>query len=239
MSEFKHVYMYGVTKNRLETHIDGLKEQPVYTIKCKNVYAVVSSFDDEIVDPIREHVFAHMKVLSEVMHEQDIIPMSFGNVFQKKKSVLSLLNQAYIDLLKLFPRVKGKIEYGLRAFWNEEKEIENLKMSPELQREIHSYKDKIALGEQVNDLLEMKKEKFLDDLLTTVKPISLNCKENRVIGDSMVFNVAILVKEEEAAHFNQVLQEWINKHENELEMRFSGPWPPYNFIRFRVEIYAR
>jgi hypothetical protein len=49
-------------------------------------------------------------------------------------------------------------------------------------------------------------------------------------------NAAFLVGRDRAAIFDQKVQEIAQRYEGKLSFRYTGPWPPYNFVTIRLQL---
>jgi len=49
-------------------------------------------------------------------------------------------------------------------------------------------------------------------------------------------NAAFLVERERAELFDRRVQEIAQRHEGKLSFRYTGPWPPYNFVTIRLQL---
>ena len=110
-------------ENDLNLCFKGLKNSDIYTINYKNIKAIGSDIDEYIIDPTKEYVFKHEEINSNIFNQTTIIPMSFGNVFKSRKDIKYLIKKLYPQLKSLLPKLKNKIELGLKIFWSPEEII--------------------------------------------------------------------------------------------------------------------
>src|SRR5262245_61211102 len=89
----------------------------VYTVKHRDLAAVVSDTPIRIYDPTRENVLAHEFVNETVMREFTVIPMSFGTIFRTGDDIVELLKSTYRALEDVLQKMKDKIEFGLKVLW--------------------------------------------------------------------------------------------------------------------------
>jgi hypothetical protein len=52
----------------------------------------------------------------------------------------------------------------------------------------------------------------------------------------MVLNAAFLIQREMEENFDTKVNELYEKFEDKLEFKYTGPWPPYNFVNIKLEI---
>jgi hypothetical protein len=58
---------------------------------------------------------------------------------------------------------------------------------------------------------------------------------NRAIGDKMIMNAAFLVQREHEPAFDRRIKEIALRYDK-LTFRYTGPWPPYNFVNIRLKL---
>jgi hypothetical protein len=57
-----------------------------------------------------------------------------------------------------------------------------------------------------------------------------------VIGDRMIANAAFLVDRKREKEFDDVVREISRKYEDVLTFKYTGPWPPYNFVNIKLKL---
>ena len=71
-----------------------------------------------------------------------------------------------------------------------------------------------------------------DDL----RDAAIASRANKVIGDKMIMNAAFLVARDQAEQFDAKVHEIGKQFEGKLSFRYTGPWPPYNFVTIRLQL---
>ena len=61
-------------------------------------------------------------------------------------------------------------------------------------------------------------------------------KSNKVIGDRMILNGAYLVDRFKESEFDGVVKRLGDKYEDVLSFKYTGPWPPYNFVNIKLRL---
>src|SRR6266513_2614430 len=57
----------------------------------------------------------------------------------------------------------------------------------------------------------------------------------RAIGDKMIMNAAFLVQRDQEPAFDRRIKE-IASAFDKLTFKYTGPWPPYNFVNIRLKL---
>lgn len=218
----------------------------VYTVGHGDLAAVVSDTPIVIYDPTRENVLAHEFVNETVMREFTVIPMSFGTVFRSEEDVSELLRSTYQAFSDVLDKMRDKIEFGLKVLWDHEKVIATIEQENE---EIRRLKDEITrnassstyfarmqLGRLVSSALEDMGNRFVADVHETLKQVAVASRSNKPIGDRMIMNAAFLVERARERAFDERVKEISHKYEDVLTFKYTGPWPPYNFVNIKLKL---
>jgi hypothetical protein len=69
-----------------------------------------------------------------------------------------------------------------------------------------------------------------------LKPAAVASRANKPIGDRMIMNAAFLVERERERSFDERVKEISRKYESMLTFKYTGPWPPYNFVNIKLKL---
>ena len=61
-------------------------------------------------------------------------------------------------------------------------------------------------------------------------------RSNKPIGDRMIMNGAFLVERDRERAFDDAVREVSRKYEELLTFKYTGPWPPYNFVNIKLKL---
>jgi len=218
----------------------------VYTVNFNDLAAVVSDTPIVIYDPTREHVLAHEFVNETVMREFTLIPMSFGTVFRSEKDVLQLLKSTYQAFTDVLDKMQDKIEFGLKILWDRDKVVaaierendEIRRLKDEITRNAASstYFARMQLGRLVEAAMEEASNRYVTDIHEQLKDVSVASRSNKVIGDRMILNAAFLVDRKDEKPFDEKVKAISLQYEDLLTFKYTGPWPPYNFVNIKLKL---
>lgn len=242
----KYVYCIIQTTESLRFGPIGIGNEPaeVHTVNYKDIAAVVSDTPLEVYDPTRENVLAHERVNEVVMRDFTVLPMSFSTVFKTSEDIVELLRTAYDAFRDVLGKMRDKVEFGLKVLWEPEiviqeieKEDENLRL---LRQEISSqrgstYFARMQYGRLVDSLLQQRSEQLVADIFNALGSVSVASRTNKPIGEKMILNAAFLVSRDREADFDAKVKEIDARYEN-LKFKYTGPWPPYNFVNIRLKL---
>ena len=225
----------------------GGRGDEVYTVHWKDLAAVVSRTPLVVYDPTRENALAHEHV-NEVLIEAGFtpVPMSFGTMFKTEKDALEFLKDTYDALREVLEKMKDKLEYSLKVNWDRDavlreiedtnEEISRLKAEIVNDQQRSTYFARMQLGRLVEQALAERSDTYVRDIYDELRDAAIASRSNKVIGEKMILNAAFLVAREQEKEFDQTVQEIAKRHEGKLNFRYTGPFPPYNFVTIRLQL---
>ncbi len=224
----------------------GNRQDEIYTIHFQELAAVVSDTPLVVYDPTRENALCHERVQEVVMMEHTVIPMSFGCVFRTDDDIVTFLKDTYDALTDVLHRMRDKIEFGLKVNWDTERVMEEIEQENEeiyrLKQEIlnnqqsSTYFARMQLGRLVERALGDKSADYVREIYDRLRDSAIASRANKVSGDKMILNAAFLVERENASAFDRRVQDIAQRYEGRLTFRYTGPWPPYNFVNVRLKL---
>jgi hypothetical protein len=247
------IYCYGITDEQVTLTSEGFLKGKVYTIKHKNIYAVVSDvseaeFSQEAINKkildlewLKTNGPLHEKIVSEINQKTQILPMKFCTIFDSKSHIEDMLKVKYADANYFLHYTKGKEEMSLKVYCNINKLETKLKdESEELQKlgaeitgksEGQAYflnkKIELLLKERVQRKIADVKSKIIKELEQNTEVKRNESISKKITGKDMVLNLALLVTK--GSDTNKLLEPLVNEFQN-FKFELSGPFAPYHFI---------
>jgi hypothetical protein len=83
--------------------------------------------------------------------------------------------------------------------------------------------------------LQTRSERYVAEIFEELRDVSVASRANRPIGDKMIMNAAFLIRRDKEAEFDARVKAIAAKREN-LTFKYTGPWPPYNFVNIRLKL---
>jgi len=243
-------YLYGIIETRDKKTFGNIgiggRGDIVYTVNYQDLATVVSNTPVIIYDPVKENAMAHQKVISDVMEEFDIIPMSFGIISENTEDVINLMKKNYVKLKREISKIRGKVELGLKIYWKKDsfiKEIQevnsaisDIKESLSQESPDAAYYGRIDLGKMVESAAGEKRNYYHKQIFEPLDKIAVSSRENDIVTPRMVLNASFLVAKEKEPEFDLRVEEIYQRHQDNLDIYYTGPWPPYNFINLRITL---
>jgi gas vesicle protein GvpL/GvpF len=245
-SRGKYVYCIIPAAQPLRFGAIGIGGDPadVHTVNYRDIAAVVSDTPLEVYDATRENVLAHERVNETVMREYTVIPMSFGTVFKTREDIIELLRGAYDAFRDVLGKMQDKLEFGLKVLWDRDAAVREIERDDDdvrrLKKEIAAQKGstyfaRVQYGRLVDQALSARSERYVNEIFTELRDVSVASRANKPIGDKMIMNAAFLVPRDKEEAFDRRVKAIGGRYE-QLTFKYTGPWPPYNFVNIRLKL---
>lgn len=244
-------YLYGIlaTGEQLELGPIGIggREDLVYTLPYQDIAAVISRSPITKYAVTRENAIAHAKVLDKAVEKGTVLPVKFCTIAEDEEAIIEkVLKDRYQEFVGLLKEMSDKMEFGIRARWTnmdaiyeevveESKDIKALKES--LQKEKYQqkrYAGAIAVGEKVQKALEEKKKQEARELLESLKPLSIEAKENQLYGDMNIANDVFLALRKDESVFDSEVHTLGEKYGERKQLKYTSSLVPYNFVEIVI-----
>ncbi|MQA30183.1 MAG: protein GvpF 2 [Luteitalea sp.] len=222
----------------------GAHPSPVYSVHYRNLAAVVSEAPLEVLDSTRENVLAHERVNETVMREHTVIPMSFGTIFKTREDIVELLRSAAEAFGDVLNKMQNKLEFGLKVLWDRDQAIRQIESEDDdisrLKEEISGQKGstyfaRMQYGRLVDAALQARSERYVVEILEQLRDVSVASRINKPIGDKMIMNAAFLISRDREVAFDGKVKSIASRFDR-LTFKYTGPWPPYNFVNIRLKL---
>lgn len=243
-------YVYGIIEAGEpgtfgRSGLAGSAEQ-VYTVHYQDIAAIVSRTSVFIFDPTRENALAHEHVIESVMKTNTIIPMSFGTVFRTDDDIREVLKSIYASLKDVLKQMAGKVEFGLKVTWDRDRIIEELKHEDEEIHRFHmeltkkhlqsTYFARMQLGRMIDKSLVERSARYVREIYEALRSVCVASRDNKPIGEKMIMNAAFLIEREHESEFDATVNRIARKFGDRMNFKYTGPWPPYNFVNIRLKL---
>jgi hypothetical protein len=246
VNEGRYVYCVIQSARPLSFGLLGMGPDPaeVHTVHYRDIAAVVSNTPIVVQEPTRDNVLAHQRVNETVMQQHTVIPMSFGTVFKTDEDIMELLRSAYDAFTDVLNKMQDKFEFGLKVLWDRDQIIREIEGEDEdirrLKGEISTQKGstyfaRMQYGRLIDAALQARSERYVAEIFEALRNVSVASRSNKPIGDRMIMNAAFLVARNMEQAFDGRVKD-IGERYSKLTFKFTGPWPPYNFVNIRLKL---
>ncbi|MFB6619995.1 GvpL/GvpF family gas vesicle protein [Streptomyces sp. NPDC085524] len=234
------VYVYAITAATHPSSLDdltavGAEPAPVRAVTAGQLRAVVSDVDEEI-RPKRRDLAAHQEVQAHLMAEGTILPLQFGYTAPDDAAVTAVLEEradAYLDSLE---RLRGCAEYNVKASQDESVLLREVLDGSPRARQLNDRirggdpdpRLPLQLGELVAGEVRERQESLAARLVQALIPLARDHSVRPPVGGDLL-NLSLLVPRDQKESLLEAEAD-LARQVNGMELRFTGPLPPYSFV---------
>lgn len=198
----------------------GVDGAPLRVVATKTLAAVVSDRDAVPVAVDEHALWAHERVVEELMLDRAVLPMRFGSIVRDDASVTRLLVTREQELTEALRRVGGAVELGVRATWPAQ-ETTSHEVAPAASGPGAAY----LLARSRRDRRVRALAEQLDRSLVDLS----RCRVHRLpTSPDAPLRAAYLVEEEHVDTFRGRIAT-LERDVGDADIVCTGPWPPYSF----------
>jgi hypothetical protein len=228
------LYAYCIVEDLdLLLSVRGIADAPVSLLKIDE-FGIVISEGESFPLTERESVMAHAAVVRSFLDQTTLLPLRFGTVLteQQLRHYVATYKPA---LKKNLAHVRGCVEMDLKIIWQHVKPDANQPPEQEKQGPGTAFLEK-KRRDLLGDERQSAQKTELSDMLRghlggliRDEQIELHPSKTGILA--AVFH---LVQRANAERYKEIVQE-IRNNRPDLNIRLSGPWPPYSFANIGLE----
>ena len=98
----------------------------------------------------------------------------------------------------------------------------------------HSQAERVRLGEMVKLALDEKKRVEESRVLSALKGLPVDWRQNKTFGDRMFMNDAFLIGTSREEGVDTAIDELNARYDGRIKFKYYGPVPPCNFVEIVV-----
>lgn len=242
-------YLYGFALAEFEpgSELLGLAGAPVHAIRYRDVAALVSDHPVEKLSLLRRNLEPHQRVVREVSLRATLIPASFGHVAESEGEILEVLRDNYEGIREELERLADKVEMGVKLMWD----VDNIfDFFVSTDRELRNRRDcilgksrvtmgeKLELGAFFDKRLKQERERLGNRITEALRPVTCEVRVNSPTDEKMVLNAVFLIERANEKQFEAALHRAAGLFDSNFALDYSGPWPPYSFVRLSLKTEA-
>jgi hypothetical protein len=240
-------YLYGFTDGgfKLAGELQGLASAPVHAIRFKDIAAIVSDHPVEKLSLLRRNLEPHHRVVREISNQTTFIPATFGHISDTAEQIQEVLRDNHAGIREELERLAGKAEMGVKLLWD----VDNIfDFFVSFDRELRNRRDrvfgksrpsleeKIELGAFFDKRLKQERDRLSNQIVTALSPVTCEFRVNPPAEEKMVLNAAFLIERAREKEFEEALYRAAGLFDSNFALDYSGPWPPYSFIRLTLKL---
>jgi hypothetical protein len=239
-------YLYGFTEPAFRPGADlrGLAGAPVRVIAHGEVGAVVSRHPVQHLMPLRRNVEPHHKVVRHISGTATLVPAAFGHISESEAQILAVMRTNHDSIREELHRLDRGCEMGLKLSWNVSNIFEHLVRTDRALRELRdrvflrrepTMNEKLQVGGAFEATLTRERERLTRVLLGAFETVARETVTQPPRAEKIVCQASLLVDHLRTTEFQQVLEAAAALFDANFSLEFSGPWPPYSFVRLRLQ----
>jgi hypothetical protein len=223
----------------------GGQGSEVRTVGLNGIGAVVSDSPVKKYRQDRENMLAHERAIETAMKTHTVLPAAFSTVAEDEAMVTRILVREHDRFVEQLSGIKGKIEVGLKAIFEESvvcgQIVEKYGPIRELKAKIahlppqRSYYQRIQIGRMVESALKQERESCREEIISALTPLAVHVVTNLAWNDRMILNGAFLIERQRAGDFDQQVEQLSAKHGDKIRFKLVGTVPPFNFVNLAID----
>lgn len=241
-------YIYCIIGTRQERNFRGIgiDQTDALTVSYDDLSMVVSCHPLTRMIVSRENMIAHEKVIERVMQEFDsVLPVRFGTIASSADEIRNLLDRRHRDFQNQLRYVEHRIELGVKGVWKdmdaifkevvrENPALEKAKKTAAKQNGTSALLARREVGMMVEKALHKKKEQEAKQIADHFRKTVVDVKLNKTGGDEMFVNAAFLVDRGREKEFDNLMEQFVKRHEKRVFFKYVGPLPVFNFVNIVI-----
>jgi hypothetical protein len=242
-------YLYGFANGEFELggELLGLAGAPVHAIRFQDIAALVSDHPVEKLSLLRRNLEPHHRVIREISKQATFIPATFGHISESEEQILEVLRGNCAGIREELDRLADKVEMGVKLVWDVDNIFDYFVSSD---RELRNRRDrvfgksrptleeKLELGAFFDRRLKQERDRLGNQLIEGLRPVTCEVRLNSPTDEKMVLNAAFLIDRAREKDFEEALCLAAGLFDSNFAVDYSGPWPPYNFVRLSLKLGA-
>ena len=239
-------YLYGFTDPGFQPGADlrGLAGAPVRVISFGDVGAAVSRHPVQRLMPLRSNVEPHHRVVRHISSKATLVPAAFGHISDSEAQILDVIRVNYNSIREELHRLDHKCEMGLKLSWNVSNIFEHRVRSDRALRELRdrvfrhhepTMNEKLQVGGAFEASLMRERERLTRVLLGAFDTVVRDSVSLPPRNEKVVCQASLLIDQSRTTEFQQALEAAAGLFDADFRLEYSGPWPPYSFVRLRLQ----
>ena len=242
------LYLYGITvaQGAVPVEVPGVENGEIEQIAEGSLAAIVTRVTTQKIRPKRSNLAAHHHVLRDLAEQQPILPVAFGTIVDSEEQLRELLRVNHDVLLEQLQRLRGKVEMGLRVYWETpnifeffvatHQELEQMRNRLFRPGRVPTLGEKLDMGRLFASLIEESRRRHTERVTEALAPYCVEIRTMDSSDERMVMKLACLVEKSRQPRWEEGIEATARLFDNHYCFKYSGPWAPYNFAEVDLEL---
>ncbi len=233
-------YLYGITvAEPMASSRDGVGGAAVELVVEGPLAAVVSRLGVGKVRPQRANLAAHHHVLRDLAEKRPVLPAVFGTISDSDAELRRVLRQNRENFARLLERLRGKVEMGLKVYWDlpnvfeyfvaTYQELEAMRDRLFRPGRAPTVEEKVELGERFVSLLGQSRQRHAERVKEALAGCCVEIRSIDPGEERMILKLASLIERDRQGEWEEGVKRAALLFDDHYRFEYNGPWPPYNF----------
>ena len=234
-------YLYGFMRppNAPIPELTGVFGAPVEAHVQGDLAVVVSPAPFSPMRAARDDVLAHSEVLQALIVDHDIVPASFGTVYPSGIHLAELPRGERRSISKLLDNLAGKVEFQVRATYNEVNITASLVENDGRLKRLRSkkpqdYGTQLAIGSRFAEVLDQRRRQDTDAAAKRLSKAADQVLGEAPSGEWGAYRLSLLVARRKQDDIEKALRDLADSQAAHLTLDWVGPLPAYSFAQLPV-----
>ncbi|GHO70897.1 gas vesicle protein [Ktedonobacter sp. SOSP1-52] len=238
--------VYPVSENDMCVMVSKV-DIDAFQNRIKNLVSELTSGKDAVQQGAAELLQAHEQVIDTLMQDATVIPFKFGTILKDEKAASQMLQDQKENFQSLLAKFTGKVEWGVKVYVNKQALTKHLMQNEPKFISLQEKRANLSRGAaylfdkkmevEVKNAVATQLAQITERIFHELERNAFEAKLNNILPQKMtgkkqemILNAAYLIERGREALFRQQGIQFVEEYGPlELELEFSGPWPPYNF----------
>jgi len=236
-----NIYLYAVldSEQELAAPLLGLDRSPVGIIACGGMSAAFSNLERAGGRLGPDDALVHEAVVEKLMTIGTVLPFRFGTLFATRKEVQLMMVEHVTEFRENLARLRHKVEFSLKVLWPAEAVQREILGALPPDKSGGFCPSSSAAGQymaerfsafRINQLMETEADRRIAKIDGQFSRWVVEKKLERLLTPNLLLKAVYLVEADRQDDFKKAYAQ-IRRDAGDLRYLFSGPWPPYNFVR--------
>lgn len=233
------IYLYGIIdfNDKIDSSIKGLGGANVYNIPYQDIGVVASNLNSQVEEITPDRAVLHEEVVEILMERFTVLPIRFLTVFDRKKDILSMMEDHHRDFRENLDRLRNKVEFGVKVIWPgdrikkriAETNTEDNHNLPKDNTPVKSFVKEKFEKFKIEEAFQKEADRYITFVDKFFNKIASEKRLEKLKTDILLLNASYLIEKEKQNEFRRAYEQ-LRSAKRDFKYLYSGPWPPYNFI---------
>ncbi|MEI7501220.1 MAG: GvpL/GvpF family gas vesicle protein [Bacteroidota bacterium] len=225
----------------------GIAGADLYELSFGEITVIVSDINKTNLIADKSLAIEYGALIETLSQQFTLLPMRFGSLMESNEAIIQMLEKNYPEIEQNHLTVENKFEFGLKIFCEPEKIMAELivKSEAECKGQLTPVTE-IKNSASRNWVNKKLKEHRLEELLVTyVNSVIADVSEQldrlkairkikKMVTSTLIIDGVFLIDKLLKDDLIHAVGDLQNKYHG-LNFIITGPWPPYNFVDFKVK----